>query len=69
MTPMLVPFLPPPRNAAVDELLGEIPRELFSERLYQACELVERYVSDWSIQIAQRLELEPELASGTTAPR
>ncbi len=68
MTPMLVPFLPPPRNAAVDELLGEIPRELFSERLYQACELVERYVSDWSIQIAQRLELEPELASGTTAP-
>lgn len=66
MQEMLVPFLPPPRNAAVDELLGEIPRELFSDRLYQACELVERYVSDWSVAIAQRLELEPELAAGAT---
>ena len=63
---MLVPFLPPPRNAAVDELLGEIPRELFSERLYQACELVERYVSDWTVTIAQRLGLEPDLAQGTS---
>ncbi|MEO8195975.1 MAG: class I SAM-dependent methyltransferase [Thermoanaerobaculia bacterium] len=64
---MLVPFLPPPRSSAVEDLLGEIPRDLFSERLYQACELVERYVSDWAVAIAQRLGLEPELAQGTTA--
>jgi len=67
MLRVLVPFLPPPRNPAVDDLLGEVPRELFSERLYQACELVERYVSDLAVAIAQRLELEPELAQGTTA--
>lgn len=67
MNEMLVPFLPPPRNPAVDDLLGEIPRHLFSDRLYQACELVERYVSDWAVAIAQRLGLEPELAQGTTA--
>ena len=63
---MLVPFLPPPRNAATDDFLGEIPRELFSDRLYEACELVERYVSDWAIAITQRLDLEPELTRGTT---
>lgn len=67
MIHVLVPFQPPPRNLAVDDLLGEVPRELFSERLYQACELVERYVSDWAVAIAQRRELEPELAQGTTA--
>lgn len=66
MEAMLVPFLPPPRNSAVDDLLDEIPREYFSERLYLACELVERYVSDWTIAIAQRLLLEPELALGTS---
>ncbi len=66
MKRMLVPFLPPPRNCAVDDLLGEIPRDLFSERLYQACELVERYVSDWAVAIAQRLGLEAELAEGAT---
>lgn len=63
---MLVPFLPPPRNPAVDDLLGEIPRDLFTERLYQSCELVERYVSDWAVEIAGRLALEPELRAGTT---
>lgn len=67
MPAMLFPFLPPPRDPAVDDLLGEIPRELFSENLYQACELVERYVSDWAVRIAQRLELEPDLAAGATA--
>jgi SAM-dependent methyltransferase len=66
MRAMLLPFLPPPRDPAVDDLLGEIPRELFSENLYQACELVERYVSDWAVLIAQRLEIEPDLAAGTT---
>ena len=64
---MLVPFLPPPRNQAVDNLLGEIPRDLFSDRLYKSCELVERYVSDWAVEIARRLDLEPELELGTTA--
>ncbi len=64
---MLNPFLPPPRNPAVDELLGEIPRDLFTDRLYQSCELVERYVSDWAVAIAERLALAPELRSGTTA--
>lgn len=67
MQPMLVPFLPPPRDPAVDDLLGEIPSDLFSERLYQSCELVERYVSDWTVAIVQRLGLEPELARGATA--
>ena len=66
MEGMVVPFLPPPRNPAVDDLLGEIPRDLFSDRLYQACELVERYVSDWAVALAQRLGLEPELAQGAT---
>lgn len=66
MQGMVVPFQPPPRNPAVDDLLGEIPRDLFSDRLYQACELVERYVSDWAIALAQRLGLEPELAQGAT---
>lgn len=66
MNPVLVPFQPPPRNFRVDDLLGELPRDLFSERLYQACELVERYVSDWTVVIAQRLALEPDLAQGTT---
>lgn len=63
---MLAPFVPPPRDPAVDELLGEIPRELFSDRLYEACELVERYVSDWAVAIAAGLGLEAELANGAT---
>ncbi len=63
---MLVPFLPPPRPSAADDLLGEIPRHLFSDRLYETCELVERYVSDWVVAIAQQLELEPELERGTS---
>ncbi len=67
MQGMLVPFLPPPRDPAVDDLLGEIPSDLFSERLYQSCELVERYVSDWAVAIGERLGLEPELATGATA--
>ena len=64
---MLVPFLAQPRDPAVDGLLGEIPPDLFSDRLYQACELVERYVSDWTVAIAQRLGIESELATGATA--
>ncbi|MEO8275375.1 MAG: SAM-dependent methyltransferase [Thermoanaerobaculia bacterium] len=64
---VLVPFLPPPRNPAADALLGEVPLDLISDALYDACELVERFVSDWAIAIAQRLELEPDLAEGRTA--
>lgn len=63
---VLVPFLPPPRDLAADDLLREFPDGLFSDRLYEACELVERYVSDWTVAIAQRLALEPELERGTT---
>ena len=63
---VLVPFSPPPRAQAADDLLGEIPRGLFSDRLYEACELVERYVPDWAIAIVGRLALAPELERGTT---
>ncbi len=66
MDAVLVPFQPPPRSFEVEDLLGEVPRDLFSDRLYQACELVERYVSDWAVVIAQRLALEPDLTEGTT---
>jgi SAM-dependent methyltransferase len=66
MSDVLVPFQPPPRPAAADPHLGEIPPALFSDRLYAACELVERYVSDWAVTIAGRLGLEPMLAGGAT---
>jgi SAM-dependent methyltransferase len=66
MSAMPARFLPPPRDPAVEGLLGEIPPSLLSDQLYEACELVERYASDWAVTIARRLELEPELRAGTT---
>lgn len=64
---MLVPFAPAPRDVAADALLGELPRELFTDRLYEACELVERYVSEQAVDIARRLELTGVIADGGTA--
>ena len=66
MDAVIVPFQPPPRSFEVENLLGEVPRDLFSDCLYQACELVERYVSDWAVAIVHSLALEPDLAAGTT---
>ena len=63
---MLVPFAPAPRDVAADALLGEVPRELFSDRLYEACELVERYVSEQAVDLAQRLDLAGAIAGGGT---
>jgi len=67
MSPVIAPFQPPPRDLTADALLGEIPAELFSERLYLSCELVDRYALDWAIELAGRLDLLAELADGVTS--
>jgi SAM-dependent methyltransferase len=54
---VISPFRPPPRDRAAEALLGELPSALFSDRLYEACELVERYATDHALAIAHRLDL------------
>lgn len=52
----------------MDELLGELPRDLFSDRLFDSCELVERYVSDLAVDAARTLRIDEALTeAGTTA--
>ncbi|MGD2115965.1 MAG: hypothetical protein PVG07_12980, partial [Acidobacteriota bacterium] len=38
--------------------LGEIPEDLFDERLYWSVELVERYAREWAVELAGLLGLE-----------
>ncbi len=66
MSPVIAPFRPPPRDVSADALLGEIPADLFSERLYLSCELVDRYALDWAIELAGRLDLVAALRAGTS---
>lgn len=58
---MLAPFQPLPRDRRADAFLGEVPLEHFSDRLYEAGELVERYVSDLALDLASRLRLDERL--------
>ncbi len=39
------------------DLLGEVPKSLFDDRLYWSVELLERYVREWALEIAHRLGL------------
>ncbi len=59
-----MPFDPPPRNPRTEELLGEIPRELFGETLYLASELIERYALDLAYELAHELGVAGWLAGG-----
>lgn len=61
---MLHPFAPAPRDPRADELLGEIPAELFGDHLYRCCELVDRYALDHAYDLARALGVERALAAG-----
>jgi SAM-dependent methyltransferase len=63
---VLSTYRPPARDRAADAHLGEIPVGLFSDSLYEACELVERYVSDHALDLARRLGAGPALAEGVS---
>ncbi len=52
---MHVPFEPSARDVRADELLGEFPKELFGDRFYAACELVDRYSLECALEVAQNL--------------
>lgn len=64
---MQVPFQPPPRDPRSDEFLGEIPRELFDDTLYESCELVDRYALDLAYELAHALGIARRLESPTGA--
>jgi SAM-dependent methyltransferase len=48
-------FKPPPRDPRLTELLREYPAEVFSERLYQSIELMERYSIELAINLLREL--------------
>src|SRR5437868_13356757 len=54
-------FNPQPRDPRVAGWLKDYPRLLFSERLYQSVELMERYSIDLSIDLLGRLDVIDEL--------
>ena len=64
---MLHPFAPAPRDARVDDFLGEIPAALFGDHLYRCCELVDRYALDHAYDLARALGIEAALAGGASA--
>lgn len=58
MPPRLSPDLVDPRFY---DHLGEMPEELFGERLYRSVELVDRHAREWAVALAHELALAPAL--------
>jgi SAM-dependent methyltransferase len=55
------PFEPQPLDRRILDHVGEFPRELFTDVLYQANEAMENYALRWSVELVEILELEPLL--------
>src|SRR5438067_3658696 len=60
-------FDPKPRDPRLADWLQEYPSSLFSERLYQSVELMERYSIDLSIDLLGRLAVIDELQDWRSA--
>src|SRR5438552_17433009 len=60
-------FDPKPRDPRLADWLQEYPSSLFSERLYQSVELMERYSIDLSIDLLGRLDVINELREWRSA--
>jgi len=60
-------FDPKPRDPRLADWLQEYPSSLFSERLYQSIELMERYSIDLSIDLLGRLDVIDELREWRSA--
>ena len=62
--PPVTPLLPvPPLDPRMDDLLGELPRDLFDERFYASWQLVDRYADAWALRLAAELGVAAELAA------
>lgn len=61
-------FNPRPRDPRLADCLKDYPPSLFSERLYQSIELMERYSIDLAIDLLGRLDMMDELAEWRSAP-
>ena len=55
------PFKVQPSDPRLAEYLKEYPPPVFSERLYQSIELLERYSVDMAIDLARRLNVIDQL--------
>jgi SAM-dependent methyltransferase len=62
------PFNPQPRDPRLADLLDDYPPSLFSERLYQSIELMERYSIDLTIDLLGRLKVMDQLCDWRSAP-
>jgi SAM-dependent methyltransferase len=63
------PFDPGPRPQGLEPHLGElgeVPVSLFDDRIYAACELVDRYATELALDLARSLGLEEGLERGAT---
>lgn len=61
MSPYMPPFALAPPDPKLKALLRRYPDSLFSDRIYEACELVELYVLAVSVDVARELEIAPPL--------
>jgi len=55
-------FKAPPRNPHLAHLLSTYPSSVFSERLYQSIELLERYSIDLAVDLLRRLNVMDQLS-------
>jgi SAM-dependent methyltransferase len=61
------PFEPEPRPRGLEPWLGEVPDSLFDDRIYAACELLDRYATELALDLVGALGLEAPLAAGASA--
>jgi SAM-dependent methyltransferase len=62
------PFNPQPRDPRLAHFLNDYAPSLFSERLYQSIELMERYSIDLAIDLLKRLNVVDKLSDWQSAP-
>lgn len=59
---------PGPLDPRLYEHLRAFPRELFGEAFYRSCEAIDRYVVEWTLELARELGLGADLGDWVDAP-
>lgn len=65
---LMARFDPGTADPRLYDHLGAYPRELFSESFYRSCEVVDRYVLEWTVELAGVLDLAPALGGAGATP-